>query len=226
MALTDILRGAYRTAQNVVRPAVLGLALAYCGPTVDDDRGCDTDADCHGDRICNYNTGRCESPGGGNGNNNNNGGTCTPIQYIWNLSECGPFPDFVLADPEDFAQGEICRENLVIKGRGRLARNFGKNDIDPTCMGNYESIRCAVDQNPNLYLRFDEEGPLCLKSDARILLFSDQPSPAREDCEEIIKGKYQCNTSNQAPGRQRCLRTIATQEWYQTCFPGGDGNFY
>ncbi len=55
MVLADILRGAYRITEKAARPALLGLALAYCGPTVDDDReGCRDDNDCRDGRVCEY----------------------------------------------------------------------------------------------------------------------------------------------------------------------------
>ncbi len=54
MALTDLLQDFYRTTRSLMRPAFLGLALAYCGPAVDDSdsRGCRTDYDCREQRVC------------------------------------------------------------------------------------------------------------------------------------------------------------------------------
>lgn len=62
MALTDLLKDFYHSAQKVARPAVLGLAMAYCGPaSPDDDReGCRDDNDCRDGRVCEYDQQRGE----------------------------------------------------------------------------------------------------------------------------------------------------------------------
>ncbi len=160
MALTDILRSAYRTAQNIVRPAVLGLALAYCGPTVDDDRGCDTDADCHSSRICNYNTGRCVNPDEGEAE-----GEELDFDYIWGVGNCE-------------SGGEW--KGTFEAGNERFVREFSREQVPQDGYGErFDSYQCALSRNPNLYV-FEQNGEVRLVDN--LYLLTNEPYPGTKAC--------------------------------------------
>lgn len=166
MTLTDLLKDAYRTVQKAARPALLGLALAYCGPTEDDSDGCRTDYDCREPRVCVR--GYCE---GGNGGDNNPAGERFCEQYndicpgslSW-ADECEKYcvPERTF-DPDYKEFSDDClfvyclNEAQYCIDRSNPDTRQGENDPDVLkCMESYGWAQCEKDSHCAL-----EEGEKC-----------------------------------------------------------------